>query len=60
MPESAISPLVRDAMSLGFAVPAWLAVDAEQLSGKITHRPERSEIDAPVDEKRVVDFFSKY
>lgn len=60
VPESGITPLARDARLLGFTVPAWLAVDAEQLTGKITHRPQRSEIDAPVDEKRVVDFFSKY
>lgn len=58
--DSSISPLARDAMALGFTVPAWLEVDADSLSGKVTHRPERSEIDAPVDEKRVVDFFSKY
>jgi small subunit ribosomal protein S4 len=58
--ESSIAPLARDAISLGFTVPVWLDVDADTLTGKITHRPERSEIDAPVDEKRVVDFFSKY
>ena len=59
-PEGSIAPLVRDAIALGFTVPGWLAVDADTLSGKVTHRPQRSEIDAPVDEKRAVDFFSKY
>lgn len=59
-PAGSVGPLARDAIALGFSVPAWLDVDAENVTGKITHRPQRSEIDAPVDEKRVVDFFAKY
>ena len=59
-PASAVEPLVHDAISLGFAVPAWLAPDHEQLTGRVTHRPERDEIDVPADENRVVEFFAKY
>ena len=53
-------PLVRDAISLGFRVPQWLAADRQALTGKVAHRPQRSEIDVPADEKRVVEFFAKY
>ncbi len=57
---SAIEPLVRDAISLGFRVPAWLVADQQALTGRVAHRPERSEIDVPADENRVVEFFAKY
>jgi small subunit ribosomal protein S4 len=59
-PDSSIEPLVRDAISLGFLVPPWLVADEEALSGQVAHRPERSEIDVPADENRVVEFFAKY
>ena len=59
-PASPVEPLVRDAISLGFQVPAWLSVDQEQLTGRVTHRPERGEIDVPADPNRAVEFFSKY
>jgi small subunit ribosomal protein S4 len=59
-PGSTIEPLVRDAISLGFRVPEWLAADQQALSGKVAHRPQRAEIDVPADENRVVEFFAKY
>lgn len=59
-PGSSIEPLVRDAISLGFRVPEWLAADQEALAGKMTHRPQRGEIDVPADENRVVEYFAKY
>src|SRR3984893_18086627 len=59
-PGTSIEPLVRDAISLGFKVPQWLASDQQALSGKVAHRPQRHEIDVPADENRVVEFFAKY
>jgi len=59
-PDGAIEPLVRDAISLGFRVPQWLGADQQALTGKVAHRPTRSEIDVPADENRVVEFFAKY
>ena len=59
-PDSVIEPLARDAISLGFRVPEWLAADQQALTGKMAHRPTRSEIDVPADENRVVEFFAKY
>ncbi len=59
-PGSSVEPLVRDAISLGFLVPQWLVADQEALSGRVAHRPQRSEIDVPADENRVVEFFAKY
>jgi small subunit ribosomal protein S4 len=59
-PGSSIEPLVRDAISLGFRIPDWVAADQQAMSGKVAHRPQRSEIDVPADENRVVEFFAKY
>jgi small subunit ribosomal protein S4 len=59
-PGSPIEPLVRDAISLGFRVPAWLASDQPALSGQVSHRPQRAEIDIPADENRAVEYFAKF
>jgi small subunit ribosomal protein S4 len=58
-PHSAVEPRVRDAVSLGFRRPDWVAADPDALSGRVLHPPQRGEIDVPVDEHRVVEFFSK-
>jgi small subunit ribosomal protein S4 len=59
-PGSAVEPLVRDAISLGFLVPAWLDADQQALTGQVRHRPAREEIDIPADENRALEFFAKY
>jgi small subunit ribosomal protein S4 len=59
-PSSAIEPLVRDAISLGFRVPDWLTSDQQALTGQVRHRPSRSEIDVPADENRALEFFAKF
>jgi small subunit ribosomal protein S4 len=59
-PGSSVEPLARDAISLGFRVPEWLAADQQALSGWVAHRPQRTEIDIPADENRAVEFFAKY
>jgi small subunit ribosomal protein S4 len=59
-PGSSVEPLARDAISLGFRVPEWLAADQQALSGRVAHRPQRTEIDIPADENRAVEFFAKY
>jgi hypothetical protein len=51
---------VRDAISLGFRVPDWLASDQQALTGKVSHRPQRAEIDVPADENRAVEYFAKF
>ncbi|HYM49458.1 MAG TPA: 30S ribosomal protein S4 [Candidatus Limnocylindrales bacterium] len=59
-PGSSVEPIVRDALSLGFQVPAWLSVDHESLSGKVLRDPEPAEVNAPVDVDRVVEFLTRY
>lgn len=43
----------------GRPVPKWLDVNKETLEGKVINLPEREEIDAPVEEHLIVEFYSK-
>jgi small subunit ribosomal protein S4 len=59
-PNSTIETLAREAIDLGFAVPAWLSREDDALTGRVQHRPARDEIDVPLDINRVVEFFAKF
>lgn len=41
------------------STPAWLTVDAQNLSGTVTRFPNRDEIDVPVDEQMIVELYSR-
>lgn len=40
-------------------VPAWLSLDAETLDGRMLALPTRQEIDVPVEEQLIVEFYSR-
>jgi small subunit ribosomal protein S4 len=40
-------------------VPEWIEVDRDSVSGKIKYLPTRSDITAPINEKLVVELYSK-
>lgn len=40
-------------------VAEWIDVDKDQLSAKVVKLPEREQIDAPVEEQLIVEFYSK-
>jgi small subunit ribosomal protein S4 len=40
-------------------VPAWLTLDRENLRGSVVRFPERDEIDTPVNEQLVVEYYSR-
>jgi small subunit ribosomal protein S4 len=50
---------IRDATDLTASVAAWLQADHEGLTGKVLKWPERTEIDAPVQESLIVELYSK-
>jgi len=56
---SPVEQLVRDATDLTAAVPLWLQADHEGLTGTVLKWPERTEIDAPVQESLIVELYSK-
>ncbi len=41
------------------AIPSWLEVDLANLSAKVTGVPSRDDIDIPVQEKMIVELYSK-
>ena len=43
----------------GIAVPAWLESKSETLSGTVVTKPEREQIDVPVNETLIVELYSK-
>lgn len=40
-------------------VPSWLKLDSKSLSGKVLSVPNRSEIDAAINEQLIVEFYSR-
>lgn len=40
-------------------VPQWLSLDSEQLSGRVMSMPNRSDIDLRIDEKVIVEYYSR-
>ena len=40
-------------------VPAWLSLNEEELSARVLALPTRQEIDIPVDEQMIVEFYSR-
>jgi small subunit ribosomal protein S4 len=41
------------------AVPAWISVDGQNLSGKVDRLPARDEIDVPIEEQLIIELYSK-
>jgi small subunit ribosomal protein S4 len=53
--------LIKDlfAMAEERSVPDWVTRDIKNMSGGITRLPERSEIDANLNEQRIVEYYSR-
>jgi small subunit ribosomal protein S4 len=48
-----------DAVENVVAVPAWLEADHENFTGRVLHSPSRDEIDTPVEEQLIIEFYSR-
>jgi small subunit ribosomal protein S4 len=58
-PGSSAEPVIRSATELVAAVAPWLQADYDALNGKVLKNPERTEIDTPVSEQLIVEYYSK-
>ncbi len=60
-PESRRHPYFKDRRELlgKRNVPSWLALDEELLGGRVLALPTRQEIDVPVQEQLIVEFYSR-
>lgn len=50
---------IRIAVDQVVAVPPWLEADHDNFTGRILHTPSRDEIDTPVEEQLIVEFYSR-
>ncbi|HCW51534.1 MAG TPA: 30S ribosomal protein S4 [Clostridiales bacterium] len=54
-------PRLKELAGLGAqrGVPDWLEVDHEKMKGKVLRLPKREEIDVPVQERLIIEFYSR-
>ncbi len=50
---------VREAMAQSTAAPSWLALDREQMVGRVTGIPTRADADRTFDESVIVEYYSR-
>jgi small subunit ribosomal protein S4 len=43
----------------GVAVPSWLSLDEQDLAGRVLSMPAREDIEVPVEEQLIVEFYSR-
>lgn len=53
-----LEPIVN-AVENVVAVPAWLEADHENFTGRLLHVPARDEIEIPVEEQLIIEFYSR-
>jgi len=56
---SAAKAVVTDATDLTASVSPWLQADHDNLTGTVLRLPDRVDIDTPVQEQLIVEFYSK-
>jgi small subunit ribosomal protein S4 len=57
--KSTAKQVVIDATDLTASVAPWLEADHDNLSGRVLRLPDRADIDTPVQEQLIVEFYSK-
>ncbi len=50
---------INEAAEQVVAVPPWLEADHENFTGRLLHTPSRDEIDTPVEEQLIIEFYSR-
>ncbi|MDD6920153.1 MAG: 30S ribosomal protein S4 [Eubacteriales bacterium] len=57
--KSTSSPKFKEIKEMQVGTPAWLSVDRDKLEGKVLAAPTRDQIDTPVEERLIVELYSK-
>ena len=57
--KSVSSPKYKEIKEMEVGVPAWLSVDRDKLEGKVLADPTRDQIDTPIEERLIVELYSK-
>ena len=57
--KSQSSPKFKEIKEMQVGVPAWISVDRDKLEGKVLADPTRDQIDTPIEERLIVELYSK-
>lgn len=57
--KSQSSPKFKEIKEMQVGVPVWLSVDRDKLEGKVLADPTRDQIDTPIEERLIVELYSK-
>jgi len=57
--KSQSSTKFKEIKEMQVGVPGWLSVDREKLEGKVLADPSRDQIDTPIEERLIVELYSK-
>jgi len=60
-PSSKEIPIIKENMEVAGSksIPEWLEVNSEKMEGKVLSLPTREQIDVPVNEQLVVEFYAR-
>jgi small subunit ribosomal protein S4 len=54
-----LPPMLETLRGVGRRTPDWLSFDPNTLSGKVLAAPSRDQIDAPVEEQLIIEYYSR-
>ena len=57
--KSKSSPKFKELRDMVITTPQWLDIDLDKLEGKILTAPTRADIDLPIEERYIVEFYSR-
>ena len=57
--KSQQSPKFKEIKEMQVGVPGWLSVDRDKLEGTVLADPTRDQIDTPIEERLIVELYSK-
>ena len=57
--KSQSSPKFNELKEMIITTPAWIDLDLDKFEGKIVRTPERADVDLPIEEHYIVEFYSR-
>ena len=57
--KSQSSPKFKELKDMVITTPQWISIDLDKLEGKIVTAPSREDIDLPIAEHSIVEFYSR-
>ena len=57
--KSQSSPKFNELKEMIITTPAWIDLDLDKFEGKIIRTPEREDVDLPIEEHYIVEFYSR-